>query len=93
MDSTSTNVYQNGSLQMGVSINGGTQNRWFTMGNPIKIDDLGVPLFQETSKWARDQKCFVEREITSYTNFGGIYVQTMWLRKSKNPSSKWLPIY
>ena len=29
---------------MGFSINGGTQNRWFTMGNPIKMDDLGVPL-------------------------------------------------
>ena len=31
---------------MRVSINGGTP---FTMGNPIKMDDLGVPLFQETS--------------------------------------------
>ena len=23
----------------------------FTMENPIKIDDLGVPLFQETTMW------------------------------------------
>ena len=42
------------SEKWGVSINGGIQNGWFIRENPARMDDLGVPLFQETTKWLHD---------------------------------------
>ena len=39
-----------GIINMGVSINGESPIAgWFMIEKPIKMDDLGVPLFQETS--------------------------------------------
>ena len=40
---------------MRVSINGVPQNRWFMMDNPIKMDGLGVPLFQEIPRYVLNQ--------------------------------------
>ena len=38
-------------LYMGVSKIVVPQNGWFIVENPIKMDDLEVPLFLETSIW------------------------------------------
>ena len=39
------------SHNMGGSINGVPKNGWFTMENPIKMDDLAIPPCMETSIW------------------------------------------
>ena len=50
------------------------QNRWLIMENPIKMDDLGVPLFSETSIWYQK----VTRSCWWLQGFGVIGLDT-WI--------------
>ena len=54
------------------------QDAWFIRANPIKMDDLGAPLFQETSIWTI---CSV------------IYLYLLLLRQSFRYSSWWPMVF
>ena len=69
---------------MGVSKIGVPQNGWFIMENSIKMNDLGVPLFSETSKskifWniPKILLSFSTATKKHFTDYGWIKDHRMW---------------
>ena len=54
-------------VHLGVSKNRGTSKWMVYRENPIKMDDLGVPLFLETPTWKTEEKKTWKRQQLSET--------------------------
>ena len=72
--------------EKGVSTNGDPKNGWLLLENPMKVDDLEVPPFQETSlngSLEMTESCHVRAGNTRYINHHLICFKLM-------PSSCWI---
>ena len=69
------------------------QNGWCIMENPVKMDDLKVPQFSETSIWKYDRKKKSSQEATASLDSFQLISLSKFTGSKAVPWATFLPIF